>query len=212
MKRTVKSVCVGGFTLVELLIVVALITILTGLIAPSIQGLLGVGGRQGGVNALSAALEQARLSAMQSGVKAYLAFPSGVGTDLDASSFIVLRQATEEEKQSGAADYKAVTRWLRLPIGIFLERGDNFDNGTETLSAGTGIPKLAGQSPANLKAITFDRFGKLSGNDEIHIKLGEKASGDAPGFLRNTDNYVEFIIHPLTGRVEVRERAGSGAP
>lgn len=203
-----------AFSLIELLVVVAVIAMLTALMVPSLPGLLGVGGRQGGVNLMSVALEQARLSAMQSGVTAYVGFPiAAADTNAAYSSLIVFRDATDEEKQAGAT-YKPVTKWLRLPQGIYYEAGEGFENGATNL---TGIPegelpKLGGQSLTQIAAIPFDRFGKLGrGNSQVKILLGEKPFPTA-AFARGANMHAEFTIQPLTGRVKVVDKSGSQAP
>ncbi len=206
----------AAFSLIELLVVVAVIAVLTSLMVPALPGLLGVGGRQGGVNLMSVALEQARLSAMQSGVTAYVGFPiAAADTNAAYSSVIVFRDATDEEKQEQAgAIYKPVTKWLRLPQGIYYEAGDGFEDGATNLTGipAGGLPKLGGQSLAQIVAIPFDRFGKLGrGNSPVKILLGEKASPTS-AFIRGADMHTEFTIQPLTGRVKVIDKSGSQAP
>lgn len=204
----------AAFSLIELLVVVAIIAMMTAMMVPSLPGLLGVGGRQGGVNLMSVALEQARLSAMQSGVTAYVGFPiSAADQTLAYSSLIVFRDATDEEKQAGAT-YKPVTKWLRLPQGIYYEAGEGFADGATNL---TGIPagelpKLGGQSLTEIVAIPFDRFGKLGrGNSQVKILLGEKALPTS-SFVRGANIHGELTIHPLTGRVKVTDAAGAPPP
>lgn len=203
----------AAFTLIELLTVVAVMAILGSILVPALPGLLGVGGRQGGVSTLGAALEQARLSAMESGATTYVGFPfAAADTNAAYSSVLVFREATNEEKaaESGTL-YKPVTKWLRLPSGVFLS-GTNLTpsdlgSGAKSLAV-SGLPKLGGETISSLTVIPFDRFGKLArGSSPVGLRVGEKAAPDA-GFLRDANNYVEFEIQPLTGRVRVSDKSG----
>ncbi|NBO94092.1 MAG: type II secretion system protein, partial [Planctomycetia bacterium] len=72
--HVLRRPCSEAFTLLELLVVIAIIAVLTSLLLPSLQGLLGVVGRRGGASTLGAALEQARLSALENGGSAYVGF------------------------------------------------------------------------------------------------------------------------------------------
>ena len=189
--------------------------ILGSIIVPALPGLLGVGGRQGGVSTLGAALEQARLSAMESGATAYVGFPfAAADTNAAYSSLIVFRDATDEEKQAGAT-YQPVTKWLRLPQGIYFQAGDGFADGSTNLTGipAGALPKLGGESLAQIAAIPFDRFGKLGrGNSQVKILLGEKAFPTDTTFARGANMHTEFTIQPLTGRVKVVDKSGSQTP
>ena len=204
----------AAFSLIELLVVMALMAMLAALVVPALPGLLGVGGRQGGVNIMSVALEQARLAAMESGGNAYVGFPlAATNTDAAYSSVIVFRDATEEEKQAGAT-YKPVTKWLRLPRGIYWEAADGFTNGATNLTGiPTGaLPKLGGESLTEIVAIPFDRFGKLRrGSSLVKILVGEKPF-PTEAFARGDNMHGELTIQPLTGRVKVTDAAGPPPP
>lgn len=202
-RRFTHKVC-RAFTLIEMLVVVALIAVLASLLTPALQGMMGVSGVRGGVNSLSAALEQARLSAMQSGTTAYLGFPfNSTNAQASHSSLIVLR-ADEQ------GNLFAVSRWLKLPQGIFIEPGDNFPAGNSlTLTNANSLPRLGTERPPQLTVLQFDRFGRLAGpSQEVIIKLGEKTDRDS-GFRGGDNKHFEFRVQPLTGRASVRDNRGS---
>jgi prepilin-type N-terminal cleavage/methylation domain-containing protein len=203
LRRSAPAVC-RAFTLIELLVVVALIAVLASLLTPALQGMMGVSGVRGGVNSLSAALEQARLSAMQAGTTAYLGFPfNSTNPQASHSSLIVLR-ADERGNLS------AVSRWVKLPQGIFVEPGDNFPVGnTLALTNANSLPRLGTERPSQLTVLQFDRFGRLAGTaQEVVIKLGEKTDRDS-GFRGGDNKHFEFRVQPLTGRASVRDNRGS---
>jgi prepilin-type N-terminal cleavage/methylation domain-containing protein len=202
--QTLRAVGCRAFTLIELLVVVALIAVLASLLTPALQGMMGVSGVRGGVNSLSAALEQARLSAMQAGTTAYLGFPlNSTNPQASHSSLIVLR-ADEQGNLS------AVSRWVKLPQGVFMEPGDNFPAGNSlALTNANSLPRLGTERPAQLTVLQFDRFGRLAGaGQEVVIKLGEKTDRDS-GFRGGDNKHFEFRVQPLTGRALVVDKRGS---
>jgi type II secretory pathway pseudopilin PulG len=194
----------GAFTLVELLVVIVLMAAMTGLMVPAVRGLVGVTGKRGGMSSLTAVIEQARLSAMQNGVAAYVAFPFGASDpEVGYASVIVLREPREDE----SAGLKAVTRWTKMPRGVYVESDDL----TRSLPDDSNIPLLAGQPAGSLTALEFDRFGKLRpAGRPVVIKVGEK-SGPTPGdpFIGSAENHYELAVQPLTGRTIIIDKSTS---
>lgn len=201
MKPRAPSKDRRAFTLTELLISVALIALLTTLLIPSVRGLMGVAGARGGVSILSGALEQARFAAMQSGVTAYVGFPftdGAISTDARYSSVIVFRDLLPGET-SPVPGFLMISRWLRMPRGVYIAAGANFPTDKKTVS---GFPKLALQSPTSLSVLPFDRFGRLkSSGSEVTLIIGEKAQPDGDFVGRKST----LAIQPLTGRIVVTE-------
>lgn len=196
---------VSGFTLVELLVVVVLMALLMGLMAPAVRGLVGVSGKRGGMNTLASVIEQARLTAMQNGVATYVGFPFGASDpELGYSSVIVVRQARDDE----APGLKVVSRWMKMPRGVYIESDDL----PRSLPTGGAVPVLGTEQIGSLAALEFDRFGKLRPDDApIVIRVGEK-SGPSPGdpFLVGPNNHFELTVQPLTGRTLVVDKAMGG--
>src|ERR1700693_2696656 len=65
-----------GFTLLELLVVIGIISILLVAIVPAVNSLSKSSGRKAAVNNLLGAIEQARVQAIKDGQAAYLVFPT----------------------------------------------------------------------------------------------------------------------------------------
>lgn len=191
-----------GFTLLEVLVAVALIAVMSTLLVPSMRGLMGIAGPRGGVNTVASAVEQARLSALESGVDGYVGFPEDLpGGDDPYSAVIVFREAREDEDGS----YVAVSRWMRLPRGIFVDASGL----SGSVSADGALPKLDSAPAGQLRVLRFDRFGKLySSENEQTLRVGEKAEPEKD-FLRG--NYFELAVQPLTGRAVITERTGGGS-
>lgn len=196
----------AAFTLIEMLVVIAIIAILATLLVPSLQGLFGVAGRRGGANALSAALEQARLAAVENGTSAYVGFASA-STNQDAaySSLIVFRARRDDETN---AVFVPLSRWLRLPTGVHLEPDSIASACTTNLTGLSGVlPRLGSESLAAAPAIEFDRFGRLRNQNITPVlKVGEGvvAAGDVR-FRSGANALYAVTVLPLTGRVQITE-------
>ena len=190
-----------AFTLLEVLITVALIALLSSLLVPSMRGLMGSAGPRGGVNVVASAIEQARLSALESGVSAYVGIPAELpGGENPFSAVIVFREARDDE----SGDFVAVSRWMRLPRSVHVDTSSL----TESVSAGSALPKLGTEQVDELRALRFDRFGKLYDSSNVQtMRVGEKieAEGDF-----TTGNYFELTVQPLTGRAVITERTAKG--
>jgi prepilin-type N-terminal cleavage/methylation domain-containing protein len=195
----------AAFTLVELLVVVAIIGVLSSLMVPAMRGLVGVGGRRGGMNTLSSTIEQARLAAIENGTTVYVGFPfSAADPAAGYSSVIVYRDKRDDETNNAIVP---LSRWLRMPSGVFIE-SDDLEGKSVT---GALLPKLASSNGVvavtQLSTLTFDRFGRLKPDDETaEIRVGEKSEPTGQ-FLQNDDNHFRLEVQPLTGRVIVEDRA-----
>jgi hypothetical protein len=188
--------------LVELMVVIVIMAVMMGLLGPAVQGLLGVTGPRGGMNTVAAALEQARLTALENGVPAYFGWAPETENS-PSSSVIIFRDRREGE----AAPYTAVTRWLKLPQGVSMESL----GGAAAVPAGTNLPRVDGQAESTtIAAIKFDRFGRLAQATEPSVvRVGAKPrSGEA--FTGGDDQYFQLDVQPLTGRAIVADRAMEG--
>lgn len=193
-----------GFTLLELLVVIAIIAVLSTLMVPAVRGLVGVGGRRGGMNTLASTIEKARLAAIENGVPTYVGFPFTSADPVAAySAFIVFRD--KKESETNAAAFVPLSQWVRLPPGVFVDQIDGLDT-----KPGAGLPKLALSNSVaevpQISVMTFDRFGKLKSGEAVEIRVGEKPEPKPEGgFLKNEENCFLLKVRPLTGRVTVQD-------
>lgn len=192
----------AAFTLIEMLIVIAIIAVLSALLVPAVQGLMGTSGRRGGVNTMMAVFEQARLSALESGVRSYVGFPVKAANETNAFSHVIVYRDPRPEETAPVA----VTRWQKLPQGVFYEGGANFG---ATKNSSNALPKLGGETISELAVLEFNRFGQLVPNsDEVKVMVGEKALPKGP-WLRGESNFFEISVQPLTGRAVVADKSGT---
>lgn len=195
-----------GFTLIEVMVTVAIIAIMSALLAPALRGLMGVTGPRGGMNSLASTLEQARLSGMESGKTTFVGFPF-TSSDPEAaySSFIVFRESTDEEKVATNKEFTPVSRWMRMPQGVYLESNDLGQ--TENVGSGT-LPKLGTEEVQSLNVLRFDRFGKLMGvTTPVEIRVGQKRDPAGEFVPDPGKSYFELTVQPLTGRTIVVDKA-----
>jgi len=196
-----------AFTLVEMLIVIALIAVLTALVAPSLRGLFGVVGGRGGVSALSGAIEQARLEAIKHGVSAFVGFPDGITNEEAYASMIVYRALRADESLTNTNEIAVVTRWSRLPQGVFIDPASLDAAVQMTQNVGGLVPRLANNNIASVRSLKFDRFGKLGWNVSTPpvLRVGEGVYVGSKVAFTPTNNYYTVAIQPLTGQVVVRD-------
>ena len=167
---------------------------------------MGVAGRRGGASVLSAALEQARLSALENGGAAYVGFAiSSTNPDNKYNSLIVFRAKRDDE--TGAA-YVPLSRWVRLPTGVHIDPQSINSAAKASISVSSGVlPRLGSEQVSSLQAIEFDRFGRLKGHAQPPVlKVGEGIVSDSAVQFRQGANALYAVtILPLTGRVQISE-------
>lgn len=175
----------SGFSLIELVVVIAILVIMMSLLIPAIGGFSSTFGRRGAVNILMNTFEQARVAALESGQTVYVGFandqlPSSK-QDMYYSSFIVFRDATDEERDpngdgntSDGQFYTVIKKWTPLPKNISFKRVNN-----------SLVPLTGG----NL-SINYTNLNKA-------LPASFQLSGDIPGIAFNSAGTIEGGSNPL---------------
>lgn len=200
-----------GFSLIEMLFVLAIVAVLAALAIPRLQTLAGSIARRGAVSLVMGTLEEARVAALESGDEVYVVFRREATPGED--SMMVLR-----ETDSGTGTYSQMTRWIKLPKGILFL--DPAGGPTMILDAGLGSfdrqrsPVPLPDGPAvptgkGLSVVKFNAHGQIafptSGKLWLHLAQGVR---DASGNERRTDSknsqpLETIILTKLTGRTQL---------
>jgi prepilin-type N-terminal cleavage/methylation domain-containing protein len=147
-----------AFSLIELLSVMAVISLMMGLLIPSLSGFASTYGRKQGVETVMNALERARVAALQSGGDVHVIFARPADSILAQDALIVVG---EPPLGSGSAKKIFYTSWIKLPQGV------HFRGAADTLALGTlpsgissgSLPNLP--SAASYSGITFNSTGQV---------------------------------------------------
>lgn len=204
-----------GFSLIELLAVMAVVSLMVALIMPSVSGLTNTAGRRGAVNTLMNTFEQARVAALESGRPVYVLFWRR--TFPDADSIMVLREP--EDTSSATWQYEQLTRWIKLPKGVLLHRPSQ---GASILSQNVAdaagifdaakIPGSASASTADLHVLAFNQSGAVTfptskNNRKLIVSEGVRDGGGMEALIsQNKQSAGGFEIISLsayTGRAQV---------
>ncbi len=210
----------GGFSLIELLAVMAVIAIMTSLLVPAISGISSSSGRRGAVNTLMNTFEQARVAALQTGQNVYVGFAdsSFPVADMQYAAFMVFRDATDEEKAANSGPYVILKKWTKLPKNISFKRINNSIvpmSGGQTQFAGLNA-LLPGQYQIlseKLPVMTFNSSGVIEGGSSpLQLFLYEgyyTKSTDTDNFTRNAQTqstaglFEKIAFSRYTGRAQL---------
>lgn len=148
-----------GFSLVEVLTVLAIMAVLTGLSISAIPGMRSSYDRKTAVDLVMTTIEQARVAALQSGGNTYVVFALAKDSGLSPDAMIVVGDQPIGSTATGLVLY---THWIRMPLGV------RFHYLTNTLVASsvptavntTSLPPLNGNP--NFTGFTFNSTGTVS--------------------------------------------------
>jgi prepilin-type N-terminal cleavage/methylation domain-containing protein len=200
----------GGFSLLELLTVVAIICILVALLVPSVAAFTSTGGRKGAVTLVMTTLEQARVSAIETGREVVVVFWKKNGTDGsqpdEQDAMLIIRK-------NDAEAWEPITRWIKLPRGVLFHGEDAeskilYDASGLEAVCDTSVDSLPGNPSKNtLGAVHFSPTGAVqlpSTSNGLRIALTEGQRGPDGTLVVNKqkDGGHEVIsLARYTGRV-----------
>lgn len=208
----------GGFSLLELLLVIAIMAVMVSLMLPAISGFSSTAGRRGAVSILMNTFEQARVAALESGQTVYVGFADAdfPVEDMRYAAFIVFRTATEEEKNdpAGPRNYVVLKKWTRLPKTIaFKNTAKSLVGADELKKQFTGLASQVGsaQVDENFPCVAFNSSGAVdepSGNLRVFLYEGYFAGGQ-DNFTRNKNVqnaaglFEQISLSRYTGRAQI---------
>jgi prepilin-type N-terminal cleavage/methylation domain-containing protein len=200
----------GGFSLLELLTVVSIICILVALLVPSVAAFTSTGGRKGAVTLVMTTLEQARVSAIETGREVVVVFWKKNGTDGsqpdEQDAMLIIRK-------NDAEAWEPITRWIKLPRGVLFHGEDAeskilYDASGLEAVCDTSVDSLPGKPSKNtLGAVHFSPTGAVqlpSTSNGLRIALTEGQRGPDGTLVVNKqkDGGHEVIsLARYTGRV-----------
>jgi len=213
----------GGFSLLEMLVVVAVVAIMMALMLPAIAGFSSTAGRRGAVNILMNTFEQARIAAIESGQTVYVGFADEdfPVEDMRYAAFVVFREATDEEKSANAnRKFVVLKKWTRLPKNISFKRVDSSLVPMTTASSTIpDIDKLKNELGSafsawtgNCPVVAFNSSGAVAqpaSNLRIYLYEGYYAGGN-DNFTRNKNVqespsglFEQISLSRYTGRAQL---------
>ena len=149
--------------MIELLTVVAITAMLMTLAIPAISGFTSPAGRKGAVTIVMNTLEQARVSAIETGRETVVLFwkkNGTIGTQPDEQDAIMVLRKSQDDSA-----WEPLSRWIKLPTGVLLDGADlrsailQNDASRLTLPA---LPSLPGDPDNNqLRFVHFTTSGAI---------------------------------------------------
>ncbi len=204
--RTMKN---RGFSLVELLTVMAVVVLMMALMLPSISAFSGSAGRRGAVNSLMNAFEQARASALETGCNVYVVMRRNQTVGGGNDTFLVARLRSDTMGDPQAPEYITLTPWKKMPNGVVFHQAPG-----SVISSGSGLPtslinSLPGNVPAGeLYGIGYNRTGQIffSTGNRLSLYLAEAVQGSGPTATLKTASTTiteRLSFRKYTGRTQL---------
>ena len=197
----------GGFTLLELLVVMAIIVLLLAGLVPAVTSLSKSNGRKAAIANLLGGIEQARAQAIADGQATYVVFPTfGSGTSqtiLDRYNYKSYAIFEDDPANPGAV--KQLTGWRTLPTGVGLRAASLGALATSTPFAFTPL-----NTTTNFPFLKFTTDGGIDPSSTPLSSTAPVQLGVFEGYVlsgadtdTNTSRFTETItVGRFSGRAE----------
>lgn len=193
-----------AFTLTELLVVMAVITLLAGLVAPSLSANRGKSLTTSG-NLVADLVQQARENSVAKNVMtALVVVGNSPNPSANGRAVILL------ELSGSPAKWSPISRWTTLPDGVLIDpdssRSVGFFGNSPTVSPAVTLPSYGGAAmdPNNCAVQIFAPGGRLlttgmanPTSPLLHLVLGTMDNQTVRS--QNTANYYDIVINRFTG-------------
>lgn len=203
-----------AFTLIETVVVIAVIAILVTLTAMAMVGLQTPGSRQGAMLQITQALEEGRMTAIEKSTKIYVGIADATHPDEEKRqcALLLFREYTADEiaamsEPPGPNVYKPLTDWNLLPKGYFV-CADIMDTLLDDPQIKIPVAGLPG-NPESVYAIAFGSLGQVVKPEQASLRplVVMRAESVAPtGVLkRRADSEGSAFciqVNRFTGRVK----------
>jgi prepilin-type N-terminal cleavage/methylation domain-containing protein len=209
----------GGFTLAEMLIVVAIIGIMLVALVPAVTSLSKAGARRAARDSLLGGIEQARAEAIKSGQATYVVFPtftSGAQSTLDRYNY--RSYAIFEDNAASPGNVKQLTDWKSFSTGVALRKAytiNGVNGGLDSLQDPAALtPPVTFSFAPDASAAPFKCF-KFNSNGEVQAPAANALLAVFEGYLSNgsevattkdgsgNPSAVEYLmVSQFTGRAE----------
>lgn len=166
----------GGFTLLELLVVIGIIALMLVVLIPAVNSLSKSSGRKAAIGSLLGTLEQARGHAIATGRPSYVVFPAFTAGDqktLDRYHYRAF--SIYEDDPANPVTPKQITKWQTLPTGVALRANAGAPGSVSDLPPLTPAPTFTFAPDADatpvFHSIKFDADGKVESGAANYVEL-----------------------------------------
>ena len=210
---SLRSLAHRGFTLLELLVVMAVISILLGVGIGSFSGTIRGMALTNAGNKVTMVFEAARQRAMAGNVLTAALLLTNAGTEEDGRAWTVL------EYPEGGPTWIQIRDWEMLPNGISVDIGNGASTTETFITLTKPFPFNGGSSSAPIsyrgKTLSQGQFaariflpsgGVLNANDASQLQVVEgTVTGGKTQYSKATgpDNYYRISLLTATGRTKV---------
>lgn len=196
-----------GFSLIEMLSVMAVIIIMTAMLLPAISGFSSTMGRRGAVNVLLNGFEQARVAALESGSKVYVVMRRNQ-TVGEPDAFCVMRARSDGLNDATNTPYVPLTRWQKLPTSVLFYQAVGSLTATGNTLPSDLVASLAGNPPTSeLFAVAFSRTGQIfypsTGDVNLFLAEGSRLGANTTAHGPSQSITERLSFRRYTGRAQL---------